>query len=148
MTNTIRRTLHLLLDMPIGIVAFTAAFTPVGVRWIAPLERRRARTLLGVTDSEPKSAWRAAAYSLAMLPVGVTTSTIAMTGWVTGAWALTYPAFAPFLDKTAVTIGSTTVGGPGWQVATSVAGALLLLAMPAVIRGLSRIDAAMVRRLL
>ena len=80
MTNTIRRTLHLLLDMPVGIVAFTAAFTPVGLRWIAPLERRRARTLLGLTDLEPNSTWRAAAYSLAMLPIGIMTSSIAMTG--------------------------------------------------------------------
>lgn len=147
MTTTIRRTVHLLLDLPVGIVAFTVAFTPLGVSWVPRLERMRARALLDVDVSDTKPAWRPIVYSLLMLPVGVTTSTIAITGWATGFTALLYPAYAPFLDQTSVTVGATTVGGPGWQVATSVAGALLLLLMPAVVRGLARVDSCMVRRL-
>lgn len=146
MTTTIRKTLHLLLDLPVGVVAFTLAFTPLGVSWIPRVERMRARRLLDVDVSDAKPAWRAVAYSVLMLPLGVTTSTIAITGWATGLSALFYPAYAPFTDKTSVSVGSTTIGGPGWQVATSVAGGMLLLLMPLIVRGLARIDTAMLRR--
>ena len=62
--------------------------------------------------------------------------------------ALLYPVYAPFLDQSSVTVNSLTIGGAGWQIATSLAGAVLLLVMPAVVRGLARLDAAAVRRLL
>lgn len=179
--ETYKQTLHLLLDLPIGIATFTVAVSLVttsaalvvtliglpllaaslvAAREMAKLERARARLLLGVDLPEPAAVpsgrrrltdatgWRAVAYAVVMLPLGVATSTIAVTGWSTAATALVYPAYAPFLDKSSVTVGSTTIGGPGWQVATSVAGAVLLLSMPAIVRGLARLDIAVMRRLL
>ena len=151
MKTTLRRTAHLLLDLPVGIATFTIALTTnvLAAREIGRLERARAHALLGAdVTSPPQARWRAFAYSLLMLPVGVVTSVVAITGWSTGIAALAYPAYAPFSDRTSVTVNDLTIGNAGWQIATSIAGALLLLAMPAIVRALSRLDTAMVRRFL
>lgn len=178
---TYRRTLHLVLDLPIGVATFTVAVTLVSTgaalaitivglpllaatllvaRCMGRVERTRARSLLGVDVADPPASprglrrlsdpagWRAVGYAVVMLPLGVVTSTVAMTGWATALSALAYPAYAPFLDHSSVSINDVIISGPGWQIATSLTGAVLLLVMPTVVRGLARLDAAAVRRLL
>lgn len=115
----------------------------------APGRRRRAAGIAaGWRRLADPAGWRAVAYAVAILPLGIFTSTVALTGWTTAVSALLYPVYAPFLDQSSVTVNSLTIGGAGWQIATSLAGAVLLLVMPAVVRGLARLDAAAVRRLL
>ena len=48
----------------------------------------------------------------------------------------------PFLDQSSYTAGSHSFGSAGTQVAATVVGAALLLAMPAIQRGLAAIDAS------
>ena len=178
---TYRRTLHLLLDLPIGVATFSVAvalvstsvslaITLIGLpllaitllagRGMGQLERARARALLDVHVPEPDAAprgwrrltdttgWRSIGYAVVMLPIGVMTSTVAATGWSVAASMFAYPAYAPFLDDSSVTVGSVTFGGWGAQLVTSLIGLALLLMMPSIVRGLARIDAAAVRRLL
>jgi hypothetical protein len=127
---------------------------------MAQLERARAQALLTVRTPAPGAAprgrrrltdgtaWRAVLYGVVLLPVGVVNGTIALTGWAVALSSLVYPAYAPLLDTSSVDIGSVTVGGPAGWAAVSVAGALLLLAMPRVTRGLAAVDGWLVRRLL
>jgi hypothetical protein len=134
--------------------------TLVGARWVGRLERARARTFLRLSLPEPDlaprgwrrltdaTAWRAVAYAILMLPVGIATATTALVGWAVGAAMLTFPAYAPFLDESSFEVGSHTFAGPGAWAGTSVCGVVVLLMMPAVLRGLAGVDAVMARRLL
>ena len=83
-----------------------------------------------------------------MLPLGIVTSVTVVTGWVTAAALVAFPAYKPFLDQSSYTAGSHSFGSAGTQVAATVVGAALLLTMPAIQRVLAAVDGAVVRRLL
>src|SRR4051812_11091000 len=69
------------------------AMTLVAAKWMARFERARARSLLGINVTEPASTsprwwqrvtdpdgWRAVAYAIVMLPLGIVTSVTVVTG--------------------------------------------------------------------
>lgn len=137
------------------------ALTLVAAQWMARFERARIRTLLRAAVPAPAAssarswrrladpaAWRAVAYAIVMLPLGIVTSVTTITGWATGAALFAFPAYKPFLDASSYTVGSHNFGGPGVQVAAALIGAVLLVAMPALQRGLAAMDITVVRRLL
>ena len=73
-----------------------------------------------VTDPD---GWRAVAYAIVMLPLGIVTSVTVVTGWITAAALFAFPAYKPFLDQSSYTAGSHSFGSAGTQVAATVVGA-------------------------
>lgn len=132
--RTWRETFHLLFNLPVGIVTFTLIVTGlatglgmlitlVGIpilfvtmyvsRWMASVERARAKLLLDV-DVEPAyradppkdtwwrmhvaratdpATWIEAGYHLFALPFGIVTFTITLTLWATALGMLTVPVW-------------------------------------------------------
>ena len=143
---------YLVLGLPLGIATFTLAVTgfslgaglaitllgiPVLVatllacRWIARLERARARLVLdapipsrertlegGALEraralASDRGAWGGAAWSLLLLPVGIAGFTVAITLWSTALGFLTSPAWywaMPDDDETIPLLDSTSLG--------------------------------------
>ena len=179
--RTYRRTLHLLLDLPVGIVTFTAAVTLVsvsaalaltlvgipllaltlaGARAVRSWERRRAAVLLAVDlppDQPPPTgwrrlsdptAWRAVAYSVLMLPVGVLSGSAALAAWAVAIGGVTYPAFGGDVPDAAPDLGFVTGGGFGTDVTAVAVGFVALLLIPTVVTALARLDTWVARGLL
>jgi signal transduction histidine kinase len=141
--------------------------TLLGCRGGAWLELRRAR-LLGVHLPDPPPlertgslfrrlsrplvdgvGWRAAAYFVLMLPVGIVTFTVTLTIWSTALGLLTLPAWAWSLPHGGALFGDSYYWNRPWQLAVStVAGAALTLLAPWVVRGLAIADRGLVRGLL
>ena len=95
------------------------------------------------------AGWRAAAYFVLMLPVGIASFTIAVTWWATALGMLTYPAWAWSLPHGGALFGDSYHWNKPWQLAlASVAGAVLTLLAPWVIRGVAAVDRGLVRALL
>jgi signal transduction histidine kinase len=95
------------------------------------------------------AGWRAAAYFVLMLPVGIATFTIAVTWWATALGLLTLPAYAWSVPHGGPQIGHSTYWNEPWQLAlAALAGAVLTLIAPWVIRGLAAVDRGMVRAFL
>jgi len=130
-------------------------------RGLGGLERLRARALLGVDVATPGhpgrrlwdplrdgADWRALGYSILLFPVGVVTGTVVLAGWGTALAAITHPVYAAFLDEPTAQVAGRTFDGPSAEVGVVVLGVALLVVMPYVVRGLARVDAALVRRLL
>jgi signal transduction histidine kinase len=194
-----RELLHLLLNLPIGIVAFVYTVTmlsvgagllvtflgvPIlavglaGCRGMGVVERARARALLREDVPEPgplrpngaglmarmgagfKSgvSWRHTLYALLMLPWGIFSFTVAITFWVTGWAMLTYPAwqwiFPRYADQPGIQLYGDTQGhtwyldSPVEVAGTAVAGLLIWMATPWVVRGLATTNRLLVRGLL
>ncbi len=185
-SRTWLRTVHLLADLAIGVVAFTLATTAlslsvglaitlvglpllvvtlVGARQYARFERARVRLLLGVQVPAPSSrdgglaphrwlaelrnpaGWKALVHALLLLPVGVVTFTVVMTGWVTAFALLATPVAAPWLPGDS-RLGSHSLDTPLGALAAFAAGAVLARGMPYVVRGLAALDVALARVLL
>ena len=135
---TYRRSLHLLPDLPLGIVTFTVATTlpepaaPHGWRaWLADA-----------------ASWRPLGYALLLFPVGLVTGEITVIGWSTALAAIAFPTYAWTLGDPALHLGGLTIGGAPAMAASVVLGLLLLAAMPALTRLLAAADAALIRGLL
>jgi signal transduction histidine kinase len=141
--------------------------TLLGCRGGAWLELRRARMLgLHLPDPPPLErtgslfrrlsrplvdgvGWRAAAYFLLMLPVGIVTFTVTLTIWSTALGLLTLPAWAWSLPHGGALFGDSYYWNQPWQLALStLAGAALTLLAPWVVRGLAIADQGLVRGLL
>ena len=141
--------------------------TLLGCRGAAWLERRRARLLdLDLPDPRPLDgtgsflrrasrplvdgvAWRSAAYLVLMLPVGIVTFTVAVTVWTTALGLLTLPIYAWSLPHGGPQFGDTYYWSKPWQLAVaSLAGAILTLLAPWIVRLLAVCDRALVRGLL
>ncbi len=136
-------------------------------RLIGDAERARARALLGLhTRGRPKPdlsgnlwrkclaivgdgpGWGGIGYGFAMLPWGIATFVVAVTGWALALSGLTMPLFG--WDQH-IEINGTVVDGAGKAAiiaAGFVGGAVLLIAMPWVVRGLTNADRWMVRNML
>ncbi len=93
--------------------------------------------------------WKASAYLVLMLPVGVVNFSIAVTIWSAALSALFLPVYAWALPHGGPEIwAGTYVHGP-WKVAlASLAGLLLMLAAPWIIRPFALLDGVLVRTLL
>ena len=143
------------------------ALTLLGCRGGAWLELRRARLLtLDLPDPPPLDragsfvrrasrplvdgvGWRAAAYFFVMLPVGIVTFTIVVTIWTTALGLLTMPAWAWSLPHGGAQFGDTYYWNKPWQLAlASLAGVILTLLAPWVVRVLAICDRGLVRSLL
>ena len=141
--------------------------TLLGCRGGAWLELRRARLLgLHLPDPPPLArsgslfrrlsrplvdgvGWRAAAYFVLMLPVGIFTFTVTLTIWSTALGLLTLPAWAWSLPHGGAQFGDSYYWNRPWQLALSaLAGAGLTLLAPWVVRGLAVVDRGLVRGLL
>ena len=141
--------------------------TVLGCRGAAWLERRRARLLdLELPDPPPLDrsgsflrrasrplvdgvGWRAALYLLLMLPVGIVTFTVAVTVWSTALGLLALPVYAWSLPHGGPQFGDSYYWNKPWQIAVAaVAGAVLILIAPWIVRGLAAADRAFVRALL
>ena len=141
--------------------------TLLGCRGAAWLELRRARLLsLDLPDPPPLDrtgsflrrasrplvdgvGWRAAAYFVLMLPVGIVTFTVAITIWATALGLLTLPAWAWSVPHGGPEFGNAYYWNKPWQLALAVlAGAILTLLAPWVVRALAACDRGLVRGLL
>ena len=141
--------------------------TLLGCRGAAWLELRRARLLsLDLPDPPPLDrtgsflrrasrplvdgvGWRAAAYFVLMLPVGIVTFTVAITIWATALGLLTLPAWAWSVPHGGPQFGNAYYWNKPWQLALAVlAGAILTLLAPWVVRALAACDRGLVRGLL
>ena len=141
--------------------------TLLGCRGAAWLELRRARLLsLDLPDPPPLDrtgsflrrasrplvdgvGWRAASYFVLMLPVGIVTFTVAITIWATALGLLTLPAWAWSVPHGGPQFGNAYYWNKPWQLALAVlAGAILTLLAPWVVRALAACDRGLVRGLL
>ena len=141
--------------------------TLLGCRAGAWLELRRARLLgLHLPDPPPLErtgslfrrlsrplvdgvGWRAAAYFVLMLPVGIVTFTVTLTIWSTALGLLTLPAWAWSLPHGGAQFGDSYYWNRPWQLALSaLAGAGLTLLAPWVVRGLAVAERGLVHGLL
>ena len=110
-----------------------------GYRWL--LIPRRV-TVLG------RATWGEIGYALLRLPVSLVTAVLSVMVWATGLVLLTLPLYGGRLPGGGPTIDHALLTGPAYLVASAIAGVLLLLAAPALTRGLAAADAAFARRLL
>jgi len=95
------------------------------------------------------AGWRAAVYFVLMLPFGIFTFTVAVTWWAVSLGSLTLPVWAWSLPHNGPQFGDTYYWSKPWQLAlASVAGLVLTLLAPWVIRVLAVLDGAHVRGLL
>ncbi|HZZ97157.1 MAG TPA: sensor domain-containing protein [Jatrophihabitantaceae bacterium] len=104
------------------------------------------------------TAWRARAYLLLKLPLGILTFVTAVTFWAYGLGAVSYPIWRPFLPCNSSTsvechrgaqFGSSYTLDTPFRIALScAAGVLLLLAAPWVVRGVVFVDRVVIRALL
>jgi signal transduction histidine kinase len=143
------------------------ALTLLGCRGAAWLELRRARLLaLDLPDPSPLDrtgsfirrasrplvdgvGWRAAAYFVLMLPVGVVTFTVVVTIWATALGLLTLPAWAWSVPHGGAQFGGSYYWNRPWQLAlASLAGVILTLLAPWVVGVLAICDRGLVRGLL
>ncbi len=102
-----------------------------------------------VTPLRDSANWKASAYLLLMLPVGVVNFTVAVTIWSVALSALVLPAYAWALPNGGPEIWRGTYVHSAWQLAVaSLVGLLLTFAAPWVIRPFARLDGILVRSLL
>jgi hypothetical protein len=166
---------YLVLGLPVGIATFTFAVTAlslsaglaitlVGIpllvltllasRWIAKLERERARMVIDepVTTDRPlsgstmerskallrdRSAWTGAAWSVLMLPIGVAGFTAAVTLWGTALGFVTSPLWYWATDTSNDTIPLLDSTSPGYSALRVLIGLALLPTAAMVTRGLA-----------
>jgi signal transduction histidine kinase len=104
------------------------------------------------------TAWRARLYLLLKLPLGILTFVAVMAFWAYGAMGLAYPAWRPTLpcNRTSDHVCHRAIEfGDGWQADTwprillvMLAGLVLLLLAPWVVRGVVLLDRMVARALL
>ena len=149
----------------IGIPVLAAtAWTMAG---IAHFERARFALLLGVEIPPPAppgpysawwqplirplrtpATWRQLAYCLLWLPVGVIDFTITVAVWSVPLTVIALPAYDAALPRGGATIGGWVVQGPLELAGAVLAGLVVLLAAPQVVRGLASVETAIASALL
>lgn len=94
--------------------------------------------------------WRDLLYSLLLLPVGVATFTITITGWATGLALATAPAWwwIPGVRHDHVDLGAFSLHDWRTALAASALGLLALVVTAVLVRGMAIASGAMVRGLL
>lgn len=146
-----------------------AALTLLSMRFVSVVERARARLLLDVIVPNPfkplrwpgtwkerarlvfadRASWKAVAYSLLMLPVGILTFMLAVVLWSVALSLAFFPTYAWTSDTPDwIDRNVNTAGYIGSIIGTTLVGWLLLAATPYVIDGVARLDAVLVRSLL
>jgi signal transduction histidine kinase len=151
-----------LVGVPIVAVTLLAA------RGLGFVERARVRGLLGVSVPAPSrrahgpgffrwlvspladvANWKAAVYSVLLLPVGVVTFSVAVTIWSAALSTLTLPLFAWALPHGGPEIANGVWLNAWWEIALiCLGGALLTLAAPWVIHPFALLDGWLARVLL
>ncbi len=102
-----------------------------------------------VTPFRDAANWKASAYLLLMLPVGVVNFSVAVTIWSVALSALFLPAYAWSLPHGGPELWNNTYLHTAWQLAlASLVGLLLTLAAPWIIRPFALLDGVLVRSLL
>jgi signal transduction histidine kinase len=152
------------------------AVTGLASRYIGMGVRSLGNTLVGDTVAAPApfvarpglfgwlgscltdgTAWRARLYLLLKLPLGIATFVSVVAFWSYGVGGLTYSIWRPFLPCDSTDDGTCHRGAdfghyyldtPFRIVLVAIAGALLLLAAPWVVRGIVTVDRLLVRALL
>jgi hypothetical protein len=155
---------YLVLGLPVGIATFSFIVTALSLsaglmitlvglpllvltllasRWIAKLERERARMVIDapVTADRPlsgstmerskallrdRSAWTGAAWSALMLPIGTAGFTIAVTMWSTALGLVTSPLWYWATDSSNDTIPLFDSTSPGYSALRVLIGLALL----------------------
>jgi signal transduction histidine kinase len=160
--------LSLGLGLLITLIGFPVlVLTLLGCRGGAWLERRRARLIaVDLPDPPPLDrsgsfvrrasrplvdgvGWRAAVYFVLMLAVGVVAFTVTVAVWTTALGMLTLPIWAWSLPHGGPELGPGYWWNQPWQlVLSTLAGAVLTLLAPWVVRGLAAADRGLVRGLL
>jgi signal transduction histidine kinase len=95
-----------------------------------------------------RAAWAEAGYALLRLPVSAVTVSINFSVWSAALVMLTLPLYSSALPAGGPEFGSTVLRGTPTMAASAAIGLVLLLAAPALTRGLAAADTAMSRRLL
>ncbi len=132
---------------------------------IAQFERARFALLLGETIQTPatpapegewwrrliqpfrtRTTWRQLAYCVLWLPVGVIDFSLVMTVWAVSLALVTLPVYDAALPGGGATIG--VARGPLALTCAALAGLILLLVAPLVVRGLASVETALARALL
>ena len=135
-------------------------------RMFGRLERWRYRTVLGVTIPDPYPAlpaspvdkfrllarlpasWKEAGYGLLRFPVSAAEVVLALAAWLLPAGALTLPIYNWALPHGGANLWLFTVRTWWMTVLVGVAGLVLLLSAPWLVRQLGRADVVLGRRLL
>jgi signal transduction histidine kinase len=95
------------------------------------------------------ASWRAVAYFLILFPLGIVTFTLTVTFWSTALGMLTLPLWAWALPHNGPQFGDDYYWNAWWQIGlASLAGLVLTLLTPWVVRGLAAVDRGLVRALL
>jgi signal transduction histidine kinase len=149
----------------VGIPVLTAtAWVAIG---IAHFERARFSLLLGETIPPPPaptpggawwqpliqplrtaSTWRQLGYCLLWLPVGIIDFTVTVVIWAIPLALITLPTYNFALPRGGASIGGLVVHGPLELAGAVLAGLVILLAAPLVVRGLATMETALARVLL
>jgi signal transduction histidine kinase len=149
----------------VGIPVLTAtAWVAIG---IAHFERARFSLLLGETIPPPPgpapggawwqpllqplrmaSTWRQLGYCLLWLPVGIIDFTITVAIWAIPLALIALPTYNFALPRGGASIGGLVVHGPLELAGAVLAGLVILLAAPLVVRGLATMETALARVLL
>ncbi|MCX5559914.1 sensor histidine kinase [Streptomyces sp. NBC_00038] len=153
------------------------AATLAGCRGLGSLERARARGLLGVEVSEPEplrmrtrgawawmgatlksgASWRHLLYAVVQFPWSVFSFVVALNFWAYGWALLTYPlwfwVFPMYGGQDGLQLygddtHSVYLNNPFEITVTAMVGLLFTMASPWIVRGLTTVDAVMVRGLL
>lgn len=157
-----------------GLLAAAIVLTPVALigvvllagilhaaRWVARIERRRARLLLDVRLAEPPPpaaaasafdwlgtalrdvvAWRSLAYLIVRVPLGFAASAATVLAWFLGPWLITSPIW---LSRA----GGGDLVDVWWEyVLTVVAGVVVLVVAPHLVRLFAALSRWVVLRLL
>jgi len=142
--------LTLLVARAVGVVERRRAGTPPRTATVRPARSRNGSGTLDrlaerLTDAED---WRAVVYCLLLFPVGLVAGTVTVAGWTTAVAAITAPAYATWTGDPHLRVAGVDPEGPLAALVSVIAGVVLLLAMPTIVRTLGRIKAALVRQLL
>ncbi len=133
----------------------------------AHFERGRYALLLGVTIRPPaaplpdarwwqplvrplrtRATWRQLAYCILWLPVGAVDFTITVAIWALPLALITLPTYDAALPRGGATIGGFVAQGPLAMTCAVLAGLVVLLVAPLVVRGLATMETALAGALL
>jgi signal transduction histidine kinase len=110
-----------------------------GYRWVLVPRRRM---------YAERATWGELGYALARLPVSVVTVALSMLAWSLSLVMITLPLYDGALPAGGAQIGDVVLRGTPVLTASVALGVLLLLASPALTRGLAAVDSGLARLLL
>lgn len=156
----------------VGLPLFV--ITMLSMRWLGAVERGRAMVFLGHRVPQPHwrpmtgswwqrtksamvdpAAWKVVAYCLLMLPWGIITFTVVVVAWSVSLSLLTVPLWTwVFPDNNDVDVDlpywmlGRSAAGIAASVGVTLVGVVLTVLTPWAVRGLAKVDRAMVSSLL